>query len=144
MKDEFSTMQQKARKTDINTNKNGKHSTGKIHRKSLLGSSTLAVFLQTTQHVNNNNDNSNIGEHKNQKEETTAIGLFTLLKNANKVIVKGAKLYESLNELKLCGWINPHTLLLNGPSEDLKVVKHAWVKRHLKNPKGYFIKDIGM
>lgn len=152
MKDHEFSNAQKMKNSENNANKYWKHSASKIQRKSLLGSCTLAVFLQPTSsscHVSSNNCDQNDPESKSsfsksQNKEPSAFNIFMMLKHANKVIVKGAKLYESLNELKLCGWINPYTLLLIGPSEDMKVLKHAWVKRHLKNPKGYFIKDVGM
>lgn len=103
-------------------------------RKTLLSDSTIALFFYPCHHQSN-------GEIP--YPELTANQLFDNLKAANKVIVKGVKVLESLEELKLSGVIFPFTLLLTGKYEDLKVIKQAWVKRHLKNPKGYFIKEIG-
>ncbi|XP_066913081.1 uncharacterized protein [Clytia hemisphaerica] len=116
------------------------------YRRSLLGSSTLAIFLQPTFLARNLSSSSSPKTPDEEKEnkEVSAEKIFSLLKDANKIMVKGAKLFESLNELKLCGWINPYTLLLSGVSEDMKLVKRAWIKRHLKNPENYFIKDIGI
>jgi len=124
--------------------KNGRN----IYRKTLLGNSTLAIILQPTVLSPSSSSTAAAGFQKqvnceNKELDFSAKSLFMLFKDANKVMVKGAKLYESLNEMRLSGWINPYTLLLIGPSEDMKVLKHAWVKRHLKDPKGYSIKDIG-
>lgn len=102
-------------------------------RKTLLSDSTIALFFYPCHQSN--------GEIL--YPDLTANQLFDNLKAANKVIVKGVKVLESLEELKLSGVIFPFTLLLTGKYEDLKVIKQAWVKRHLKNPKGYFVKEIG-
>lgn len=120
-----------------------------LYRKSLLGSSTLAIFLQPNQFSGFPLTSDRGGQKKVNGEKGDDVSnfsaklVFDLLKDANKIMVKGAKLYESLSEMRLCGWINPYTLLLSGLSEDMKIVKRAWVKRHLKNPEEFFITDVG-
>ena len=112
------------------------------YRKSLLGSSTLAIFFQPSA-VSHFPSQQKHNEERKKTSIFSAESVFELLKDANKIMVKGAKLYESLNELRLCGWIKPYTLLLSGLSEDMKIVKRAWIKRHLKNPEEFFITDVG-
>ena len=127
-------------KPESSKNSNKKTNT---YRKSLLGSSTLAIFLQPTALSHFPVTSQKYNEEKKKTSDFSAKVIYELLKDANKIMVKGAKLYESLNELKLSGWINPYTLLLSGLSEDMKIVKRAWVKRQLKNPEDFFITDVG-
>lgn len=128
------------------TNKVIKHHL-KPYRKTVLGSNNLAIFLRPslTDFISSSKVTSQLQHDGNENlDGVSAINLFEMLKDINKLMVKGTKLYESLKELRLCGWIMPYTLILAGPQEDMKIVKHAWVKRHLKSPQGYFIRDIGM
>ena len=117
---------------------------GQMFRKSVLGANTLVLFM-TPSLKDEVAPITIIPEKLGTPKVSTPSPptLFSMLKEVNKFMVKGAKLYESLKELRLCGWVSPYTLLLSGPAEDMKVVKKAWIKRYLKNPLGYFINDIG-
>ena len=53
------------------------------------------------------------------------------------------RLNESLEEMRLAGWIAPCTLLIKAPLEELEVIKEAWRRRFLRSPEGLLIRDIG-
>jgi len=123
----------------------GKKTKRTSSRKILLCNNTISISLQPLLDINKLHQN-HFAHDKNIEEirYLSAHELFENLKDANKVIVKGLKVVESLQELRLSGVLFPFTLLLTGPYEDLKVIKQAWIKRNLKNPKGYFIREIGI
>ncbi|XP_065670045.1 uncharacterized protein LOC101239572 [Hydra vulgaris] len=113
----------------------------KNKRKLLLGSNTLVlifkpVFLEDFKRATNI-------EVLNETKNISPWKLFEMLIDANKFIVKGLKLHNSLKELQLCGWISPYTLFLCGLFEDIKVVKNSWVKRMMRSPLGFYIKELG-
>ena len=105
----------------------------KNKRRALLGNNTLFLKFKPVYSE----------EIKLSSPLKTPSILFEMLKDANQFVVKGLTLRESLKELQLCGWISPYTLFLSGSSEDVKVVKKSWVKRTMRNPIGFYIKEFG-
>lgn len=53
------------------------------------------------------------------------------------------RLTESLDEIRLKGWVFPFTLLIKGPHEDVEVIKEAWRRHFLRSPDNFIIRDIG-
>ena len=67
---------------------------GKNARKTLLGGSTLAIIMQNT--LSSTSKSSN-GSGEDKTLQFSASNLFSQLKETNKIMVKGAKLHESLS-----------------------------------------------
>lgn len=53
------------------------------------------------------------------------------------------RLNESLSEIRFAAWIQPYTILIKGPQEDMDVLKEAWRRRFLRSPGDYIIREIG-
>ncbi|XP_032219948.2 uncharacterized protein LOC116603081 [Nematostella vectensis] len=53
------------------------------------------------------------------------------------------RLNETLSEIRFAGWIEPSTLLLKGPSDELDVLKEAWRRRFLRSPANFVIRETG-
>ena len=68
--------------------------------------------------------------------------LFEAFKDTNYSSMR-TRLNESLEEMRLAGWIAPCTLLIKAPLEELEVIKEAWRRRFLRSPEGLLIRDIG-
>lgn len=68
--------------------------------------------------------------------------LFDAFKEANRSTLL-TRLTESLEEIRLKGWVFPFTLLIKGPHEDIEVIKEAWRRHFLRSPRHFIIKDIG-
>ena len=70
------------------------------------------------------------------------MALFDAFKEANRSTML-TRLNESLDEIRLKGWIFPFTLLIKGPHEDVEVIKEAWRRHFLRSPGSFVIRDIG-
>ncbi|XP_012563553.2 uncharacterized protein LOC101239572 [Hydra vulgaris] len=126
----------------------GKNESNKLYkeitknkRKLLLGSNTLVIIFKPV--FSEDIKRATNLEVLNETKNISPWKLFEMLIDANKLIVKGLKLHNSLKELQLCGWISPYTLFLCGLFEDIKVVKNSWVKRMMRSPLGFYIKELG-
>lgn len=53
------------------------------------------------------------------------------------------RLNESLSEIRFAGWIQPYTILVKGPQEEMNVLIEAWRRRFLRSPCDYTIREIG-
>lgn len=53
------------------------------------------------------------------------------------------RLNESLSEARFAGWIQPFTILIKGPQEEMDVLTEAWRRRFLRSPDRYVIRELG-
>lgn len=78
---------------------------------------------------------------KSSLQQVTAAELFEAFRRENKTL--HSRVSESLQDLRLAGWIEPYTILLKGPSEDLELIKETWKRHLLRSPSKFIIRDIG-
>jgi len=106
----------------------------------------LAVVFRPTStavQINNIHHDENC-ENKDSKpaHQLNGLELFDAFKEANRSTML-TRLTESLDEIRLKGWVFPFTLLIKGPHEDVEVIKEAWRRHFLRSPDNFIIKDIG-
>lgn len=113
---------------------------------SIVLSNVLAVVFRPTStavQLNNLHHDENC-EHKDSKpsHQLSGLELFDSFKEANRSTML-TRLTESLDEIRLKGWVFPFTLLIKGPHEDVEVIKEAWRRHFLRSPDNFIIKHIG-
>jgi len=74
--------------------------------------------------------------------QISGLEIFDQFKEANRSTML-TRLSESLDEIRLKGWVFPFTLLIKGPHEDVEVIKEAWRRHFLRSPDNFIIRDIG-
>ena len=125
---------------------NGKSTRDRAPKCSIVLSNVLAVVFRPTStavQLNNLHHDENC-ENKDTKlpHQLNGLELFDAFKEANRSTVL-TRLTESLDEIRLKGWVFPFTLLIKGPHEDVEVIKEAWKRHFLRSPDNFIIKDIG-
>lgn len=113
---------------------------------SIVLSNVLAVVFRPTStavQIKNIHHDENC-ENKDSKPsyQVNGLELFDAFKEANRSTML-TRLTESLDEIRLKGWVFPFTLLIKGPHEDVEVIKEAWRRHFLRSPDNFVIKDIG-
>lgn len=113
---------------------------------SIVLNNVLAVVFRPTStavQVKNLTQDENC-EKENSKlpHQFSGLELFDAFKEANRSTML-TRLTESLDEIRLKGWVFPFTLLIKGPNEDVEVIKEAWRRHFLRSPDNFIIKDIG-
>lgn len=113
---------------------------------SIVLSNVLAVVFRPTStavQIKNIHHDDNC-ENKDSKPsyQVNGLELFDAFKEANRSTML-TRLTESLDEIRLKGWVFPFTLLIKGPHEDVEVIKEAWRRHFLRSPDNFVIKDIG-
>ena len=113
---------------------------------SIVLSNVLAVVFRPTStavQIKNIHHDENC-ENKDSKpsHQFNGLELFDAFKEANRSTML-TRLTESLDEIRLKGWVFPFTLLIKGPHEDVEVIKEAWRRHFLRSPDNFVIKDIG-
>lgn len=78
----------------------------------------------------------------NKPQQYTGKDLFDSFIEENRSTLH-TRLNESLSEIRFAGWIQPFTLLVKAPLEDLEVIKEAWRRRFLRSPNQFNIREIG-
>lgn len=101
----------------------------------VLGISLTSSSLDVTDQNVTTND-------PNKPQQYTGKGLFDSFLEENRSTLH-TRLNESLSEIRFAGWIQPSTLLVKGPLEDLEVIKEAWRRRFLRSPSQFNIREIG-
>lgn len=113
---------------------------------SIVLSNVLAVVFRPTStavpHHCEHNLGSNVDNHSKPAHQVNGLELFDQFKEANRSTML-TRLTESLDEIRLKGWVFPFTLLIKGPHEDVEVIKEAWRRHFLRSPDNFIIRDIG-
>jgi len=115
---------------------------------SIVLSNVLAVVFRPTstavQHHCEHAKPTDEAENNRSKPANQISGLeiFDQFKEANRSTML-TRLSESLDEIRLKGWVFPFTLLIKGPHEDVEVIKEAWRRHFLRSPDNFIIRDIG-
>ncbi|KAF8568893.1 hypothetical protein P879_01040 [Paragonimus westermani] len=73
----------------------------------------------------------------------TSRNLFVSFQLVNACRYWNLNLNEALISCHLIGLIHPSSLLISGPSDQLDVIKTAWIKRLLKPPTSFTIEGVG-
>ncbi|KAF6769763.1 hypothetical protein AHF37_11588 [Paragonimus kellicotti] len=69
--------------------------------------------------------------------------LFASFRLVNACRYWNLNLNEAMTSCHLVGSIHPSSLLISGPSDQLDVIKTAWIKRLLKPPASFTIEAVG-
>ena len=113
---------------------------------SIVLSNVLAIVLRPTStvqhHEHFHRDDSSENDQSKPSHQLNGLELFHEFKEANRSTML-TRLTESLDEIRLKGWVFPFTLLIKGPHEDVEVIKEAWRRHFLRSPDNFIIKDIG-
>lgn len=117
---------------------------------SIVLSNVLAVVFRPTSTVVHHHHHDEQNNHGDETEnncskpshQLTGLELFDEFKQANRSTML-TRLTESLDEIRLKGWVFPFTLLIKGPHEDVEVIKEAWRRHFLRSPDNFIIRDIG-
>lgn len=116
---------------------------------SIVLSNVLAVVFRPTstavqhrcEHVKHGDDAVE-NNHSKPAHQISGLELFDQFKEANRSTML-TRLSESLDDIRLKGWVFPFTLLIKGPHEDVEVIKEAWRRHFLRSPDNFIIRDIG-
>ncbi|KAF7260903.1 hypothetical protein EG68_01855 [Paragonimus skrjabini miyazakii] len=79
----------------------------------------------------------------NDSLTTNSRNLFVAFQLVNAYRYWNLNLNEAMTSCYLVGLINPSSLLISGPSDQLDVIKTAWIKRLLKPPANFTIEGVG-
>ena len=115
---------------------------------SIVLSNVLAVVFRPTstavqhhcEHAKQGDDVEN--NRSKPVHQISGLELFDQFKEANRSTML-TRLSESLDDIRLKGWVFPFTLLIKGPHEDVEVIKEAWRRHFLRSPDNFIIRDIG-
>lgn len=115
---------------------------------SIVLSNVLAVVFRRTstavqhhcEHAKHGDDVEN--NRSKSVQQISGLELFDQFKEANRSTML-TRLHESLDDIRLKGWVFPFTLLIKGPHEDIEVIKEAWRRHFLRSPDNFIIRDIG-
>ena len=116
---------------------------------SIVLSNVLAVVFRPTstavqhhhcEHAKHGDDVEN--NRSKPVQLISGLELFDQFKEANRSTML-TRLSESLDDIRLKGWVFPCTLLIKGPHEDVEVIKEAWRRHFLRSPDNFIIRDIG-
>lgn len=78
------------------------------------------------------------------KTATDATLLFQQFVDTNKNCPWNPHLQESLTNIKLCGFLLPNTLLINGREIYIQTIKNAYARRVIQPPSGYSLQKCGI
>ena len=114
---------------------------------SIVLSNVLAVVFRPTSTAVHHCEHTKHGDEVENNRSKPAhqisgLDLFDQFKEANRSTML-TRLSESLDEIRLKGWVFPFTLLIKGPHEDVEVIKEAWRRHFLRSPDNFIIRDIG-
>lgn len=123
---------------------NSRSTRDRAPKNSIVLSNVLSVIFRPTSTVVKVDSVRNDEHIEDSKPSHQLNGpeLFDAFKEANSSTML-TRLTESLEEIRLKGWVFPFTLLIKGPHEDIEVIKEAWRRHFLRSPKHFVIKDIG-
>ena len=107
----------------------------------ILLSNAVAIQFTPDCVVDTEEDRESGHDGKSSLQQVTAMELFEAFKRENKAI--HTRVNESLEELRLSGWIEPYTILIKGPNEDLELVREMWKRHLLRSPNKFVIRDVG-
>ena len=96
---------------------------------------TPACVVDTEEDRGSGRDGKSIHQH------VTAMELFEAFRSENRTL--HSRVSESLEELRLAGWIEPFTILIKGPNEDLEIIRETWRRHLLRSPNKFSIRDVG-
>ncbi|XP_029206063.2 uncharacterized protein LOC114969882 [Acropora millepora] len=124
---------------------NSRSTRDRAPKNSIVLSNVLSLIFRPTStvvKVDSVRDDEHLEDSK-PSHQLNGPELFDAFKEANRSTLL-TRLTESLEEIRLKGWVFPFTLLIKGPHEDIEVIKEAWRRHFLRSPRHFIIKDIGV
>ncbi|KAM8923888.1 storkhead-box protein 1 [Pelodytes ibericus] len=101
-----------------------------------LAPSSLALVLCRLESTGE--DRGSIAE-----EEYKGSHIFQDFHAANVKCFWNRRLVKAVSQVSFQGWLESWVLLVQGQSQDLEVLRDAWVRRALRPPKGFLITSLG-